>query len=153
MAEVCSLLWSLWRFGWFSNILSFAAFETALVPVGVGKWPQHTVPTILRPGRAPPGNPVLSVDRLTGPGGQWKVLLHLVVWRHLNQGALLPAGLEISHYNVNNSILDLVAESHELNESRKWCKVFGWHIVQNQFIPVQPVLCPHTYCPCTNLLP
>lgn len=71
----------------------------------------------------------LSVDGWTlkkiGEQKQWKESVHLVWWRWENGGALIPAELEISHADADNRVLRVVAESHEFNESRKWCHYFG----------------------------
>lgn len=68
--------------------------------------------------------------------GQVKVLRHLVVWRYLNGGALLPDDLQISHVDADHTVLNLVAESRTLNESRKYCHLYRWN-------------CPHSYYECT----
>jgi hypothetical protein len=63
-----------------------------------------------------------------------------VYWRWENLSELIPDGLDISHINIDQTVLDLVAEDPDLNESRKYChhygQRFGW-------------TCPHTYKPCT----
>ena len=81
---------------------------------------------------------------------QVKVLRHLVVWRFYNQGAYIPKDLDISHCDVNSSILNLVAESKTLNESRKYCHKLGWHTMLDSN---GEILCPHRYYhPCTKTI-
>jgi hypothetical protein len=91
--------------------------------------PQGTIAKKLRPH--------LSVTSLAG---QWKELVHLVWWRWQNGAALIPADLHISHTDTDQTVLRLIAESRELNESRKYCHLFGWHTLGR---------CPHAYYPCT----
>lgn len=77
-----------------------------------------------------------------------KVLLHLVVWRQANDYDLLDSSLEISHCDADHNVLNLIAESHDENESRKYCHLFGWYAV----LPgeTEP-RCPHREWPCTGV--
>jgi hypothetical protein len=97
---------------------------------------QATIPAAVRP--------LLSIQ---WPQAQVKMLRHNVVWRWQNGGALIPEGLHISHCHANKHVLNLVAESPRLNESRKGCHEFGW----NQATDANGVLlCPHrSYKRCT----
>lgn len=104
-----------------------------LAATGSNKHPQATIPVNLR------GQ--LSVD---SEDKQWKVQVHRVVWRYRSR-LPLPAfdgegALPISHTARDARYLELIAESVELNESRKYCHLFGW-FAQGR--------CPHVYKPCT----
>mmetsp|Transcript_2177 Transcript_2177/g.5904 ORF Transcript_2177/g.5904 Transcript_2177/m.5904 type:complete len:190 (-) Transcript_2177:723-1292(-) len=103
-----------------------------LVPVGITRHPQATISRELRG--------VLSVDGW-GESPQWKEQIHLIWWRLQNGGLLLPRDLVISHIDRDSRVLRLIAESPALNESRKYCHLFGWNDVSG--------LCPHVYEQCT----
>jgi len=78
---------------------------------------------------------------------QFKVLRHLVVWRYLNDYVLIPDGLQISHCDHDTTILNLVAESRDLNESRKYCHKYKWYMKTDSNTTI---LCPHrSYHPCS----
>jgi hypothetical protein len=103
-------------------------FKDDLVPTKKDGHPQATIPRKL----------YKNLDAWEGSekSGQIKVLRHLVVWRYMFKGALLPKNLDISHCDHDHTILNLVAESRDLNESRKYCHLFRW-------------TCPHEYHKCT----
>lgn len=74
-----------------------------------------------------------------------KVLVHHIWWRYKNGYNKISKKHEISHLHVDNTILDLVEESWEMNQSRKWCHHFGWYaVLEGEDAP----RCPHKECPC-----
>lgn len=78
---------------------------------------------------------------------QIKVQRHLIVWRHLNKGALIPKDFHISHCDHEDNVLNLIAESREWNESRKICKLKKLY---KKTDANGVILCPHRfYHPCT----
>ena len=95
-------------------------------PVGENKHPQVTIPAHVRSR--------LSVPVATS---QCKQLVHLVYWRKVNHYAKVPDILHLSHRSANEYNVLCVAESRDLNESRKACHIFAWQ-------------CPHTYAPCIH---
>jgi hypothetical protein len=72
---------------------------------------------------------------------QLKLSRHRVYWRYQNHGALIPRNLQISHTDRDHNLLILCAESKNLNESRKYCHLYGWTGTNG--------LCPHRYFPCS----
>lgn len=115
-------------------------FKDDLEPTKVNGHPQATISKNLKS--------LLEFDPWKGTEkDQVKVLRHLVVWRYMNNGAQIPQELEISHCDHDPTILNLIAESKDLNESRKSCHKFGWY-KNNDSKDV--LLCPHRYYhPCT----
>ena len=110
-------------------------FKDDLEPTKEGGHPQATIPIALRG--------VLDFDIWEHTGkAQPKVLRHLIVWRYMNVGAYIPKDLDISHCDHDHTILNLVAESRELNESRKSCHLFGWY---RKTDANGQILCPHRY--------
>lgn len=121
------------RPGYELNVISFETclFEDSLVSTKEAGHPQATVPRKL----AHSFERDYWLDKF-----QLKVQRHLIVWRYLNNFAAIPEGLEISHCDHDHKILNLVAESHELNESRKACHLFGWY---KEVDSNGVILCPH----------
>jgi len=80
-------------------------------------------------------------------GKQHKQLVHLIWWRWENNGRLIPDELHISHLDKNPRVLRLTAESRDLNESRKYCHLFGWY----KALPGEDSpRCPHKEMPCSG---
>ena len=80
-----------------------------------------------------------------GSGVTKKVLVHHIYWRYKNDYQKIASGKEISHLHADNTVLDLVEESWELNQSRKWCHFFKWYKpLDGETTP----RCPHKECPC-----
>ena len=78
---------------------------------------------------------------------QNKQLVHLIYWRFINNGALIDPDLTISHLDKDPTILDLRQESWAMNESRKYCHMFGWY----KTLPHEErARCPHWENPCTG---
>jgi hypothetical protein len=102
-----------------------------LVPTGKYKHCQATIPKRLRMHLSIDGWARKNVD-------QWKESAHMVWWRHTFRGARIPKGLQLSHFHADPHVLETVAETWDLNESRKFCHMF-W---------VFGGECPHVYCPC-----
>ncbi len=76
-----------------------------------------------------------------------KQLVHLIWWRATNDGALIDPTMEISHRDMDSTILSVVQEAKEINESRKYCHAFNWYKCQpNEHSP----RCPHWEHPCTG---
>ena len=76
-----------------------------------------------------------------------KQLVHAIWWRYQNGGNTVPAGTELSHIDRNPRYVECLAESHELNESRKYCHLFGWYkALPGEASP----RCPHREHPCTG---
>jgi hypothetical protein len=122
------------------GVYNTCLFKDDLEPTKVNGHPQATIKRNLQP--------MLEFDPWEGTGqDQVKVLRHLVVWRYMNNGVQIPQELEISHCDHDPTILNLIAESKDLNESRKSCHKFGWY-KNNDSNNV--LLCPHRYYhPCT----
>jgi hypothetical protein len=109
-------------------------------PPGENKHPQVTVPVDCRKN-------CLDVDYWYDVSGQVKIQRHLVVWRYYNDCQLIPTDLDVSHCDHDSTILNLVAETPHLNESRKACHKFGWYKKTDGY---GTILCPHrTYHACT----
>jgi len=99
-----------------------------------------------------------SLYKTTGPAkhGQiyvdkgFKVLIHHIYWRMMNDYALIPADLHISHRDAEPEVMNLIAETVDMNESRKYCHKFGWYKV----LPgADRPRCPHWEAPCTGPTP
>lgn len=122
------------------GVYNTCLFKDDLEPTKVNGHPQATISRNLQS--------LLDFDPWKGTEkDQVKVLRHLVVWRYMNNGAQIPQELEISHCDHDPTILNLIAESKDLNESRKSCHKFGWY-KNNDSNNV--LLCPHRYYhPCT----
>lgn len=74
-----------------------------------------------------------------------KVLVHHLWFRYKNNYAKVQDGMEISHLHNDTSILNVIEESWEMNQSRKWCHHFGWYKpLQGEQHP----RCPHKENPC-----
>jgi len=80
-------------------------------------------------------------------GQQHKQLVHLIWYRYVNEGAMIPDDQHISHLDADQQVLHLTAETRELNESRKYCHLFGWY--KNLPGEDRP-RCPHWENPCTG---
>lgn len=116
------------------SITSFETclFEDTLVPTKENGHPQTTIPRKLVE--------YFERDYWDDNKSQLKISRHLIIWRYLNNFEPIPEGLEISHCDHDHRILNLVAESHELNESRKACHLFGWYEKKDSN---GVILCPH----------
>jgi hypothetical protein len=80
-------------------------------------------------------------------GVRGKQLVHLICWRWYNNGALLDETKTISHIDADHKVMNLVEESWELNESRKYCHLFKWYkVLTGENRP----RCPHWEIPCTG---
>jgi hypothetical protein len=97
---------------------------------GNPKHPQCTIPKHLSPEKK-----------------QNKQLVHLLYYRKFNKGAPIPTDLHISHLDADQQVLNLTAESRDVNESRKYCHLFGWY----KTLPGEDrPRCPHWEDPCTG---
>ena len=56
-----------------------------------------------------------------------KVLMHQLFWRYQNGGSLVDPTMHVSHLDADKRYIDAVLEPVELNESRKYCHLFGWY--------------------------
>jgi hypothetical protein len=104
----------------------------------------------LLPTRMPNGDPKYPQIDLSRFSTSWKKslgkqLVHLIWWRATNGAALIQPGTHISHRHEDPSILSLVQESKEMNESRKYCHRFQWY--KHQVNDDRP-RCPHWDSPC-----
>jgi hypothetical protein len=76
-----------------------------------------------------------------------KVLVHHLWWRYKNDYQLIDPDQTISHRDADNRVLNLVQESYEMNESRKYCHLFKWY----KPLPGEDkARCPHLETPCTG---
>lgn len=91
-----------------------------------------------------PKYPMFSINRWLK--GQ-RVLVHLLWWRYENLGKLVDPDQTISHLDVDRTILRLVQEPRELNESRKYCHLYKWYRPLPGEIQSR---CPHKQNPCTG---
>ena len=74
-----------------------------------------------------------------------KVLVHALWWRYMNGYRKIPTNLELSHVDASPKIILTVLETHEMNESRKYCHLNMWYKV----LPgEQAPRCPHREYPC-----
>lgn len=82
-------------------------------------------------------------------GGSGKVLVHHIFWRYLNGYQRIPIddNMHISHLDAEPEVQNLVLESKDMNESRKYCHMFGWY--QKRSNEPTP-RCPHWEHPCTG---
>lgn len=80
--------------------------------------------------------------------GIGKVLVHHLVWRH-RTGALVDPLSHISHIDADKRYVECVQESREMNESRKFCHLFGWYAT---LTGEETPRCPHRERPCTGPL-
>ena len=93
------------------------------------------------------GNDKWPQKDLTRFGFRHKVLVHHIWWRYENSFAPIPDGLDISHLDADHQVLRLVAESRDVNESRKYCHLFKWY----KPLPGEPrPRCPHWNNPCSG---
>jgi hypothetical protein len=78
-----------------------------------------------------------------------KLLVHHMFWRYQNNGALinLDPQMHISHIDKDKSYIESVQESVDMNESRKYCHLFGWYKVKPGD---ERARCPHWENPCTG---
>ena len=93
------------------------------------------------------GNPKYPQVDLKALGIEKKQLIHLIWWRWENNGALIDPDLHISHCDADHKVLHLVQESRDLNESRKYCHLFGWYKTKPG---EERPRCPHWEHPCTG---
>lgn len=95
--------------------------------------------------RGNPKYPQLDISYIKPGAG--KQLVHLVYWRYQTRGQLIDPSLYISHRDADSTVLNLVQESREMNESRKYCHLFGWYKTKpGEDRP----RCPHWENPCTG---
>lgn len=80
-------------------------------------------------------------------GIEGKVLVHHIYWRYKNEYKSLPKDLPISHLDAEPEVLNLLAESVQMNESRKYCHLFGWYKAQPD---EDRPRCPHWENPCAG---
>jgi len=78
-----------------------------------------------------------------------KVLVHQLFWRFQNDGALidLSPDMHISHLDKDKTYIECVQESKDMNESRKYCHLFGWYKLKPGEARAR---CPHWEKPCTG---
>lgn len=106
----------------------------------------------LQPTKTSTGDPKyaqIDLERFASIWGRHlgKQLVHLIWWRAHNNGQLLHPDLHISHRSINTRTLDLIEETREMNESRKYCHLFGWYKpLPNEDKP----RCPHWEAPCND---
>lgn len=74
-----------------------------------------------------------------------KVLVHHLWFRYQNGFAKIKDNMEISHLNKSANILNVIEESWEMNQSRKYCHLFGWY---KAFPNEENPRCPHKENPC-----
>lgn len=137
----------------------------------VNSMPQSTIEAILQYMLCydlPSGNPYLRIakrgfkcylKRTTGRGhrgyhqidcnrwvpGAGKQLVHAIVWRWRHPGRLIPLGMELSHLDADPDYVETRLETHDENESRKYCHLFGWY----KPLPGEnKARCPHWEQPC-----
>jgi len=80
-------------------------------------------------------------------GKPGKQLVHLIVWRWINKGAIIEENLTISHIDADHKVMHLIQESKDINESRKYCHLFGWYKTKpGENRP----RCPHWEISCTG---
>jgi len=91
--------------------------------------------------------PQVDLNQFHFPGITGKQLVHLIYWRWCNNGELLDLSMDISHIDADSTILALVQEAHEMNESRKYCHLFGWYKTKPG---EQRPRCPHWENPCNG---
>jgi hypothetical protein len=89
----------------------------------------------------------VDITSLIGAKSTTKVLVHHVYWRYKNNYETLPKGLHISHLDAEPEVQHLTAESREMNESRKYCHLFGWY---KRLPNEDKIRCPHWENPCTG---
>ena len=92
--------------------------------------------------------PQMDVTRIcqNGSGISDKQLVHLIWWRWRNNFAQIDPTQTLSHLSVDKEIVDCIQENVEMNESRKYCHLFGWY---NNVLPNEiTVRCPHRENPC-----
>ena len=107
-------------------------------------WYCNLAPTKKKNGE--PKYPQLDLTRFQFPGITGKVLVHLVWWRWENEAQIDP-GMHISHLDVEAGYLRLTQEIVEMNESRKYCRFFGWYkVLPGETTP----RCPHKENPCSG---
>jgi hypothetical protein len=81
-------------------------------------------------------------------GFNGKILVHHIYWRYKNAFQLIDTTLHISHRDAEAEVLHLIAESRELNESRKYCHMFKWYKTR---VGEQRPRCPHWEHPCSGM--
>jgi hypothetical protein len=104
----------------------------------------------------PNGHPQVSVARFMMGRRifhERKPLVHALWWRWNNRDLTtgicpqIDLNLDLSHVDTDSTSLNCVQESHERNESRKYCKLFGWYKVA----PGEGTCrCPHWESPCSG---
>lgn len=92
-------------------------------------------------------HPQFDLTRFNFSEVKGKQLVHLIYWRFLNNGASIDPELHISHLDADQQVLRLIQESRDMNESRKYCHLFGWYKLRpGESRP----RCPHWETPCTG---
>jgi len=92
-----------------------------------------------------PKYPQLDLSRFSFGTALGKQLVHLIYWRYDNDGEQISADLNISHCDADHTILNLVQETRDYNESRKYCHLFGWYKAKSG---EDRPRCPHWEYPC-----
>jgi hypothetical protein len=87
----------------------------------------------------------LSRFQFGNPFDGKKALVHLVWWRWVNHNEPIAIGSHISHLDKDGDYLECVQESKDMNESRKYCHLFGWYKPTNG---EDRARCPHWENPC-----
>jgi hypothetical protein len=92
--------------------------------------------------------PSIAGVKTIGPGV--KVCVHHIWWRYIHRGYLIPSeseGLSISHRDADIRVLNLVLETRDENESRKYCHKYNWYVRREG---EDRARCPHWERPCTG---
>jgi len=100
-------------------------------------------PTVDARGR--PKYPQKDVRSVTNGRVTSKVLVHHIVWRHRTRAMVDPA-LDISHLDKDKAYVEATQEETAMNESRKYCHLFGWYKIE----AAGKKRCPHWEHPCTG---
>jgi hypothetical protein len=116
--------------------------ESKYVELREGYWRCNLKCTVDRKGQ--PKYPQIDINRF-GFKVKGKQLVHLIWWRWETGGQLIDPTQQISHRHYSSSVLSLVQESVMMNESRKYCHLFGWF---KTFPEEDKPRCPHLENPC-----
>jgi len=95
-----------------------------------------------------PKYPQFNIERFGFPKDT-KILVHHLFWRYNNDGALVDESpdMHISHLDEDRNYIECVQESVNMNESRKYCHLFGWYKAKEG---EDRPRCPHWETPCTG---
>jgi hypothetical protein len=103
----------------------------------------------LKPNK-PGGYPQVDCKLVTRGRVTTKVLVHHIVWRHRTQLDIDSSPLlHISHLDADKAYVEAVQESAAMNESRKYCHLFGWYA---RLKGDDRARCPHFEHPCSGPL-